>query len=280
MESVYKKEIFDYLDYREYIKDFYFEKKKNSSFSLNSFAKKVNVTKMAIKFIIDKKRHIGDENIELFTRVLGLEGAQKKYFFILVNFDKAKCEDKKKEYFERLLNFKDSPIREYYLKYSEMGLFKGWYYPVIREMSYMKGFKKEPLSIQKQLVFNVPIEKIREAIKYLEENGFLKGSKPNDFKLKVPNDIRSFVYKKYYTDIIEKARESVMKLGSNERELFNLTISIGASKYQLAKKMISEFRHTLHDTLANADDDCDRVIQVNMQMFTVAKNKENGGCNE
>ena len=161
-----------------------------------------------------------------------------------------------------------------------MGLFKGWYYPVIREMSYMKGFKKEPLSIQKQLVFNVPIEKIREAIKYLEENGFLKGSKPNDFKLKVPNDIRSFVYKKYYTDIIEKARESVMKLGSNERELFNLTISIGASKYQLAKKMISEFRHTLHDTLANADDDCDRVIQVNMQMFTVAKNKENGGCNE
>jgi hypothetical protein len=37
--------------------------------------------------------------------------------------------------------------------------------------------------------------------------------------------------------------------------------------------MIADFRHQLHDLLASADQ-ADRVVQVNMQMFTLTRRED------
>ena len=50
---------------------------------------------------------------------------------------------------------------------------------------------------------------------------------------------------------------------------FNITISIDAERQKLAEGIVREFRHKMHDLLAN-EAVCDRVLQINMQMFTIA----------
>ena len=70
MENVNQLSIFDYLDYRDYFKDYYHTRKNNSkAFSLQVFAKKVNQSRMSIKYLIDKKRHISNNNIGTFSKI-------------------------------------------------------------------------------------------------------------------------------------------------------------------------------------------------------------------
>ncbi len=157
-----------------------------------------------------------------------------------------------------------------YLELSDLGYFAHWYYPVIAELSYLDGFQKNSDWIRNSLNFSLSKKQIEEALNYLEENNFLKGSLALDKQVKVPDELRSYIYKNYVLESIEMSRRSIDELSIDKRESFNLTVSVSNEKYQLAQNMIRNFRHELHEVLSG-DDDCDHVIQVNMQLFEMAQ---------
>lgn len=266
-------EIYSYSDYRDFILDFYkYKKSKNKNFSLAYFSGKVGQSKMAIKYLIDKQRHIADENIDAFSKALGLNDSESKYFRNLVLFNKAKSVNEKNRYFESMLKQKKSPFFELFLNQSSAAIFKAWYYPAIAELSYTDGFQEDPEWIKRKLAFNVSVENISKALNYLRENGFLKNSTSIISKIKLPENIESYIYSKYSADQLDLSKQAIESQNKEDREIFNITISIDEKKFEMAKDMIKKFRHTLHDILAN-DEPADRVVQINMQLFTLATNK-------
>jgi len=277
--------IFNFNDYRDFIKSFYQDKKSvNKSYSFAVLGNRAFLSKMAIKHLVDKKRHLDDNKIEIFADALGLKGKDKQYFKNLVLFNKKKNFADKNEYFMKMLNCRDKKEAELILTQNEMSLFNYWYQPIISEMSCLKGFKEETGWIRERLEFKVSEKKIAQALDFLKNNGHLKNSKLTRPMIKAPDGIKSYIYKKYVMDQIEKSKEAVEKQQAQDRQVFNLTISVNEERFEVAKKMILDFRHKLHEVLSN-DEEGDRVIQVNMQMFTASKNKENnnfisGGNNE
>src|SRR4051812_15317774 len=98
------KSVFEYLDYRVYLKDFYDEKKGlQSFFSYRLFGNKVGVDPSYLAKVFLKCRHIADESIGSFIAFCGLKDKEAEYFEAMVYFIKAKSHKQSKLYFEKLL---------------------------------------------------------------------------------------------------------------------------------------------------------------------------------
>lgn len=270
MEIVKEPVLFSCPDYRDYVRDHYRHRRaRNKTYSLSTIARKVNQSKMSIKYLIDKKHHIAEEHILALAEALSLEGEERQYFCSLVRFNKAKSLPEKNRHFQKMVSVASSSLGETLVEQSELGYFRRWFYPVIAEMSYLESFQATPEWIRARLTPTPPMEEVRQALAYLQEHGYMRGGQKSEKKTKVPDHFRSHQYKSYVAELMDVSRRALENPRAAELESFNITISVDEQRYQLAKQMISEFRHQLHNTLANHET-CGRVIQINLQMFTAA----------
>lgn len=239
--------------------------------SYEALGKKVGMSKMGVKYILDGKRHIADAKIAVFSNALGLDSTEKKYFKYLVQFTKAKTSADKDRYFRKMLEVRNAPIAESLLgDDGDLQFFSEWYLPVIAEMSYLDGFKEDAEWIRDRLNFKLSKQTIEEALSTLKRMRLLKGQVRGGVKIKLLDGIGSHIYNRFQRQVVAKSVEAIEFQPKEDREVFNLCVSIDKDRYQIAKEMIKDFRHKLHDVLAN-DAPCDRVVQINMQLFTTAK---------
>jgi uncharacterized protein (TIGR02147 family) len=66
--------------------------------------------------------------------------------------------------------------------------------------------------------------------------------------------------------MMERAAEALDRVPREEREVASLTLSISAARLRELKAQLERFREELLQRY-HAEDGCDRVVQVNLQMF-------------
>lgn len=267
MKAVNQLSLFEYSDYRTYLADFLAA----HGLSLEAMARRVGLSKMAVKYLVDKKRHLAEQNLKGFARAMKFDDTSSKYFRSLVLFNKARSTGDRDVHFRAMLEIKGSPFQDLYRKAADIGLHQAWYYPVIAEMSWLPGFKGDPEWIQKRLCFKVGTEPIQKAVQFLKAQGFLNGKTPSPPKIKVPDGFRSHQYRSFTARMIERSLEALEEQPKEDREFLNLTISVSPEKFKVAKKMLADFRHQLHQALADDENAPERVLQVNISLFTLAK---------
>ncbi|MGE0173947.1 MAG: TIGR02147 family protein [Oligoflexales bacterium] len=271
MDIVNQNSIYSYADYRCFLRDVLSTKKENNpKISLATVGKKLGISKMAVKYIIDGKRHIAERNIPKFTALVPLNETESKYFRYLVCFNKAKTEEERKHFFHRMMAMKDSPFREIVLADKDTGFFVNWFHGTILELMWFKDFKLDAKWIAKRLKFKVTEEEIAEGIKTLRKLGYIGKDASGKDKIVAPNGIKSHIYNNFLKTMIDKSKEALDTHDLEELQFFYLNISVNERKFEMAKEMIKEFRMKLHDALAS-EDECNRVIQINMQLFNLAK---------
>lgn len=270
MTRVNQPSIFRYDDYRKFARDCYLTAKAaHGTVSLATLARKVGVTRMSVKHVLDGKRHIAESRIKAFARALNLDPAASDYFRKLVLLNKAKNDEERVRLLENITSTTMSPYGELYLDEPSIGFYRHWIYPVIAELSYVRGFRPEAEWIQRHLAFPVERRTVEAALADLDRMGFLKGGRRAQAKIKVPAGFRSIIYKRFVTDMAKQACTAVGKQAAEDRQFSTLTVSVDETRFKQAKALVEEFRHRLHDLLAN-DAECDRVIHVNVQLFTAA----------
>ena len=90
------KPITEYQYYREYMRDFYAERKKNSYFTWRKFASLAGFASPAyLKLVSDGKTSLSKPGVAKAARAMGLEGFDYTYFTLLVKFGNAKNDTEK-----------------------------------------------------------------------------------------------------------------------------------------------------------------------------------------
>src|SRR3954468_24344934 len=102
--------LYAYLDYREFLKDYYQERKTASSvFSYKSFANKAGFkTKSFLKMVIIGKKNLSEESLQKVAKALKLDAKATSYFEDLVAFNQAKSLKLRNQLLEKLLVHKVS----------------------------------------------------------------------------------------------------------------------------------------------------------------------------
>jgi uncharacterized protein (TIGR02147 family) len=267
--------IFEYLDYREYLRDYYEAGKENlSAFSYRYLARLAGFSSPNFfKLVMDGDRNLSSVSVTKFANALKLDREEKRFFEDLVAFNQAEGVEEKNEAFEHIAasqRFRqarriDSSMFEY---------LSHWYHPAIREMAARDDFRDDPAWISERLTPTVPEEKVAESLELLfdmellirEDDGSISRGPPT---LTTGHEVHSLAIGNYHRQMLERAEESIENVDRSLRDLSTQTVCIDPARVDELKERIHAFRETLLD-LCDRDENPRTVYQVSFQLFPLS----------
>jgi uncharacterized protein (TIGR02147 family) len=272
MSADWTPDIYEYLDYRQFLADYYAAAKANSAvFSYRYFSRKAGYSSPNfLKVVIDGQRNISADSVDRFASALKLSGAEARFFANLVAFAQAGNEEEKNEAFERVSasrRFRQARRldRAFFLYLSR------WYYPAIREMAARSDFRDDPAWIAEQLLPPITVAQARESLDLLLELGLLVRAEDGtlqrgDAAVTTGHEVRSLAVGNYHRQMLQRAAESIELVASQHRDISGMTVCISADTVPELKQRIHGFRELLMD-VCERDGRRDTIYQLNIQLF-------------
>ena len=268
--------IFDYLDYRSFLRDmFLFRKEKDSYFSYRFFSGKAGFSSPNfLKLVIDGKRNLGNGSIAKMAKGFGLKKQEQEYFENLVLMNQAENHDEKNRYYQKMISIKgirpgkaiDKAQYEYFSK---------WYYPVIRELVIFGDRRHTPVQIARILEPAITAKEAERALKLLTKLGFIQQDDNGQWQqcdrvMTTGPEVKSLIIANFHREMIRLATDAIERFPADQRDITSLTLSVNQNQMEEIKKRIADFRQDMLQ-LACADQDEDQVIQINIQAFPMTR---------
>ncbi len=163
------KPIIEYLDYRDFMRDFYEERKSGRAFfSYRLFGSKVGIDTSYLAKVLMKNRHISNLNIAKVAAYCGLKEDEGEYFETLVHFAKAKSAKESKLLFEKLLSHRIVGANT--LLKRQYGFYQKGYCSAIRLIFEFFDFQGDYRALGKMV--SPPIS-AKEAVQLLDKLGLI-----------------------------------------------------------------------------------------------------------
>ena len=262
--------ITEYQDYREYMRDFYAERKKNSYFTWRKFASLAGFASPAyLKLVSDGKTSLSKPGVAKAARAMGLEGFDYTYFTLLVKFGNAKNDTEKELALQELkheaqmnkIRIVDADAFRYYENPD---------YPTIRELAPLMP-KASFGEIASKIKHDITAAQVHDILQFLVKMDLLKKHDDGTYEqtqkaIKGSKETIPLVIRTMNRKMSELAIQSISKDSVEERNFSGITMGINKSVYDRITKEIDIFRKKIID-IANECQNIDQVYQMNLQFF-------------
>ncbi len=267
------KTIYEYLDYRDYLKD-YLDARKGTGLSIRSISAKAGFkSPNYFRLLMDRKRNLSPTSLAKLMDLFKFKGAEREFFENLVFMNQAKTTEQKDYYFEKL-NDSKKYIALKHLEHDQYEYFSKWYYAAIRELVLLPGFVNDPEWIARRLVPNIPIRAAKEAMELLFRLGLVRSAAGEieqvDRHIGTPHEIAAMAAWKFHREMMDRSVDSLDLCTPADRELSALTVGISHKQYKKMRRKIREFRKKLHADL-EGEELADSVYQLNIQFFPLSE---------
>ncbi len=263
--------VFDYSDYRQFIRDYYERHKTaNPSFSYRYLSQKAGINSAPFyKFIIEGKRNLTKATILKTCIALKLNDREAEYFENLVFFNQAKTVAEKNHFFARLVEKQRhrsvAKIREDQFEY-----FSEWYHCIVRELACMVDFKDDYAKLAKCLHPAIAPREAAQSVKMLLNLGFLKKVNgryhQTEQLLATGYGLASHQIINFQIAMLRKAIEAFDRCKQNERLTSATTLAVSQATYV---KVVEKLRTTRAELLelARCDVDPQSVYELTVNLF-------------
>jgi uncharacterized protein (TIGR02147 family) len=264
--------IFDYVDYRFFLADYFSLQKKNvRGFSFRSFAKKAGLSASLLKDILSKRQNLTLQVMHGYARAMDLGAREIAYFEALLGFNNAATNNEKNRFFGEMVRLRGrSSVK--FLDSKQYDFFSQWYNAVVRELMVHAGYGDDAAAIARRITPAVSVAKVRRSLALLKDLGLVYKDgdgvwRATDKVISSEYQIQSVALRNYHTGMLERARETLDTVGSDDREFQGMTISASRATFERMKERIRSFTDELLGMAAADSEKADEVYQVNLQMF-------------
>lgn len=269
------KSIIEYQDYRQYILDYYTERKRCSAFTWREFAKLAGFASGSyLKLVSDGKTRLVEEGAKKTAIAMGLLDYEYDYFMLLVQYENAKNDQQKKKYFEQIQEI-TSAHKVKLLGSDSYAYYESWLHSVIRELApNMPGAK--PLDIAKAIRIPVTAAEISDSLNFLTKNKFLtideNGNYHQTNKLISTGrlDFVSIPVHSLIRQMGEFALQAFDDLPISERFFSGLTMGVTEKSYNQVMEELKECRRKIF-AIVSAEDEVEKICRLNVQLFPLTK---------
>jgi uncharacterized protein (TIGR02147 family) len=268
--------IFKYISYRKYLKEYYQRQKKSSRFfSFRYFAGKAGFTSPNIlKLVMDGKRNLSRESLEKFSRTLGLDKTEARYFKCMVLFDQSTKSEEKQKYFQELLSYKKTS-RIKIIQSGQYEYLSRWFPSVIREIIQLPGAKFDPEWIARRANPPLTAREAASALKLMERLDLLRKNEKGELEvldevLSTGPEVQFLAAALYHREMIRLAGEAIDRFPSYKREISALTLRTSEQCFNKIKEKIQNLEQEIL-ALAVQDKNSDKIYQINFQLFPLIR---------
>lgn len=268
------KPIIEYIDFRQYMRDFYEERKRRSAFTWREFSKITGFSSSAyMKVVCDGGSKLSKIGVERVGTAMGLAGFEMDYFRAMVRYGQADTEEKKKSAYEDML----AVAKQYKVRVLSGDLFEyydSWRNPVLRELApLMPG--ATPGEIAKKIYAETSAQEVRESLDFLTRTGLLKKNDDgslaqSEASVKGAPDATRLALRGMHRQMSELATPA-LDLPKEERNFSGVTMGVSRETYARIVDVLDECRKKIV-AIAAEDKDIDQVYRLNLQLFPLTRN--------
>lgn len=273
--------IFSYLDYRTFLKDWYRGKKvAQPEFSFRLFSRVAGFRSPNFyKLVMDGARNLTEVSVRPFLRGLGLRGDQQAYFRTLVFFNQARTHEQKDHYYQQLLKYREfttiRPLHKEMYDYC-----KTWYHPIVREMISSPAFDGTPAWIAKRLQPRITEQQAAVSLELLQVLGMITRAgdgtwSATDQVVSTGHETSDVIFNNYHQELLRQVLQKMLKVPQDERDISALTLGIVKSQFPVIKKKIQSFREDLLK-LVQHEGATEEVVIVTMQLLPMTEDPKRG----
>ncbi|MBR4680697.1 MAG: TIGR02147 family protein [Fibrobacter sp.] len=273
------KDVLTYTGYRQYIADYYADKKAKSAFTWQEFARAAGFSSpVYLKYVSEGKFNLSEAAVERVASAMHLVDIEREYFREMVRFDHAKTDKAKKESFQKLMAMAESRKAKI-IEADAFRYFDSWKNPVLRELApSMPGAK--PLALAKACRPKVSAAEVSESLNFLVKANLLQKDEEGNYKQtdKVvttgPMEVTPVVVRGLHRQMGEIALEAIEGVPQDERHFSGVTLGITQNAYDEIVAEINAFRKKIIE-IATRENETDEVYRLNIQFFPMTNKGEN-----
>ena len=271
------KPITEYQNYREYMRDFYEERKRSSLFSWREFSKLAGfASPNFMQLVCDGKSRLSKTGVEKVADAMGLAGADRDYFFAMERFGDARSDSMKLQAFNEMQKIaKENRLRV--VDAEAFKYFESWVNPVLRELApIMPGAK--PLELARQCIPVVSAAEVRHSLDFMCHAEFLKkvGEDAYEQTEKVvtgSTEAIPLALRSMNRQMSKFATEAIDEIPPEKRHITGVTFGISEETYQWLVQKLETLRQQVV-AMAAKEKEYDKVYRLNLQLFPLTKGRE------
>ncbi len=272
--------IYNYLNYRLYLNDFFEEEKgKSDGITKALLMKKMNISSSGfLTNVLAERSNLTKLQAEEVADYLSLGKYEKPYFLTLVEFNQAKSIELKNELCDELYSIRKLKVKN--LDDEQLSLFTEWYYVVIRELVNYISIKDDYKFVAKQVNPSIRPHQAKKAIKSLEKAGLIKQNdygyyEQVDKHISAAKEVENLNIANFQLKTMDLAKRAFEKIDFAERDISTMSMTFSSESYKEAVTEIQRFRKRMAQ-IAKEEQNADQVYQCNIQLFPLSKRWKDG----
>ena len=273
------KDVLEYANYRQYIADYYADRKAKSAFTWPEFAQAAGFSSpVYLKYVSEGRFNLSDAAVERVAKAMHLADYEQEYFAEMVKFDHAKKDADKKAIFKKMLSIAEAHKTKI-LEGDAFRFFEDWKNPVIRELApSMPGAK--PLALAHACRPEITAAEVSDTLKFLLKAGLLKKDEGGNYiqtekSVTTGNmDVTPVAVRSMHRQMGEFALDAIEGVEQDKRHFSGITLGITHDAYEEIVQEIAECRKRII-AIATKNAATDEVYRLNMQLFPMTNKNSN-----
>jgi uncharacterized protein (TIGR02147 family) len=271
--------IFDYLSYQAFIKDYYeARKRENGYFSYRFMGRLLGMDPGFLVKVVQGKTLLPEKAIPAVARLCKLEGREAEYFEALVQYGRARTREDIKTRFENLIALRGMESRP--LDPSQYDYYRKWYHGAIRALLTFWDFQGDYAALAARIHPPIGEQEARDSVALLASLGIIRKDATGRYEVLGPpittgEKWHSAAIRDYQQESLEMALQSLTQDPKHVRDISTVTVAVRFSDLEEIKARIKELRQSLMHMISDSGDpDC--VYQINFQAFPLTRVGEGG----
>ena len=273
------KDVLEYANYRQYIADYYADRKAKSAFTWPEFAQAAGFSSpVYLKYVSEGRFNLSDAAVERVAKAMHLADYEQEYFAEMVKFDHAKKDADKKAIFKKMLSIAEAHKTKI-LEGDAFRFFEDWKNPVIRELApSMPGAK--PLALAHACRPEITAAEVSDTLKFLLKAGLLKKDDSGNYiqtekSVTTGNmDVTPVAVRGMHRQMGQFALDAIEGVAQDKRHFSGITLGITHEAYEEIVQEIAECRKRII-AIATKNAATDEVYRLNMQLFPMTNKNSN-----
>ncbi|OWV00618.1 TIGR02147 family protein [Fibrobacter sp. UWR2] len=266
------KPIFEYTDYREWIRDAFDDfKQRKTVISWRYMAMKLGADPGNLLRVSQGKIHLTLSLVKPMAEFFELDEKETAYWTELVCFGRAKTDAEALNHYEKMQILKGIPLKR--LAKKELEFYRHWYCNSIRSIIGICRFKDDYEGLAESCTPPITVEEAKSAVKLLYDLNMISKDrdgywKVNDTFVSTGGNWRSEAVRTFQKETIRLAGESLERHAPPLRDISTVTMTFNMDDIALIREKIKEFRSELLRMSQEGNGD-DTVFQLNVQLFPI-----------
>jgi uncharacterized protein (TIGR02147 family) len=268
--------VFDYTDFRKFLKDYYTEQKKAfGCFSYKYFASRAGFANKGFVYnLVNGDKRLSKTHVFKLCAAMKLDKSEFDYFDCMVAFNQAES-TAERTYFFKQMEAINAPARKrtkaQLVRKDQFEFYSKWHHGVVRSLVDMDEKANDPKWIAQRVMPPISVWDARHSLRLLKRLGMIKRAPDGSYTVKTPvistgHDVRNVALYAFYLQHLQLAAEALQKLPREKRNFNGITMGISQKTYARVCSELQSFMEKMM-TIAEEDEHADSVYQLNFQCY-------------